>query len=175
MNEENAERQFLRRLGLFLKFGADGMRRLYAADGYTNLGMWRESLHELESIDTEDQDRPEFLMLRVDALKGLKRWELVQRDCRRLAELQPGRPEHVIKLAEATRAANGEEAAASILQEARSRFPKNGVIAYNLACYLAVLGQVGEIGDLLKTAFALDERLQEYARNDSDLAGVISG
>jgi len=151
------------------------MRRLYAADGYTKLGMWRESLHELESVDKQDQDRPEFLMLRVDALQGLKRWDLVQRDCARLAELQPSRSQHVIKLAEATRAANGEEAAVSILREARSRFPKNGIIAYNLACYLAVLGHVGEIHDLLKTAFALDGMLQEYARDDSDLNSVISG
>jgi Flp pilus assembly protein TadD len=64
------------------------------------------------------------------------------------------------------------DAAEQILTEAVLRFPQNGLIHYNLACYRSVMGRADEAKKLLAEAFTLDASLRLIAQDDADLAGV---
>jgi hypothetical protein len=47
--------------------------------------------------------------------------------------------------------------------------PGVALIAYNLACYACVLGEMAETGELLKRAFVMDPTLKQTALTDTDL------
>ena len=89
-----------------------------------------------------------------------------------LGKLEPEEAEHPINLAFAVRRFKDTQAAAKILEEAKNRFPQEATIPYNLACYRAVVGNVGEAKQLLAEAFTLDASLRITSLDDPDLAGV---
>jgi tetratricopeptide (TPR) repeat protein len=61
------------------------------------------------------------------------------------------------------------EAAQRVLREARAIHPNVGMIAYNLACYACMLGDLEEARILLQIAFSLDPLLRKTALDDPDL------
>ena len=75
----------------------------------------------------------------------------------------------VIALAYATRRANSIEAAREILINAESKFPKEAVIKYNLACYFCQLGNLETAKNYLERAFEIDSSWRLRALEDEDL------
>lgn len=61
------------------------------------------------------------------------------------------------------------EAAQAVLRSAEEIHPDNTLIAYNRACYAAVLGREKEARELLAKAFAADATLKAVALDDLDL------
>ena len=57
-------------------------------------------------------------------------------------------------------------------QEIAAIHPDVALIAYNLACYASVRGEIAEAMELLKRAFALDGKFREMAVEDPDLDPV---
>jgi len=97
--------------------------------------MWR-NLNELDKIDPFNRAAPEVLATRLAIYHGLAKWELMQEIAKRLAEVQPDdKTQWMISLAYATRRADSIQPAKEILLHAEPKFPKEGIIKYNLACY----------------------------------------
>jgi predicted Zn-dependent protease len=147
-------------------------RYLDAAIGFLGLGMPMDAWKELEEIDAKDRGRIEVLKVRVEVCRCLEKWELMAEIAQLLVEMEPAEAEHPIDLAFAVRRSKNPEAAAEILEEAKGRFPLEGTIPYNLACYRAVTGKIAEARALLAEAFSLDASLRITSLDDPDLLGV---
>ena len=140
-----------------------------AAVGYVELGMFQEANDQLENIDPFNRAAPEVLAVRIAVYHGLKKWELMQEVAKRLAEFQPNDIQWTISLAYATRRADSLQAAKEILSNAQSKFPKDAIIKYNLACYCCQLGESENAKNYLKTAFEIDSTWRLKALDDEDL------
>ncbi len=114
-----------------------------AAVGYVELGMFQEANDQLENIDPFNRAAPEVL-----AVNDIQ-W--------------------TISLAYATRRADSLQAAKEILSNAESKFPKDAIIKYNLACYCCQLGESENAKNYLKTAFEIDSTWRLKALDDEDL------
>ena len=140
-----------------------------AAVGYVELGMFQEANDQLENIDPFNRAAPEVLAVRIAVYHGLKKWELMQEIAKRLAEFQPDDIQWTISLAYATRRADSIQAAKEILLNAESKFPKEPIIKYNLACYCCQLGESEKAKNYLKKAFEIDSTWILRALEDEDL------
>ena len=147
-------------------------RHLDAAIGFLGLGMPKDAWNELEAIEANDRGRIEVLKVRLEVCRSLGKWELMAEIAQRLVEMEPDEAGRPIDLAFAVRRSKDPETAAAILEEAKSHFPQEGTIPYNLACYRAVTGKVAEAKTLLAEAFSLDASLRITALDDPDLQGV---
>jgi len=63
-----------------------------------------------------------------------------------------------ISLAYATRRADSIQAAKEILLNGESKFPKEAIIKYNLACYCCQLGEIEKAKNYSKNAFEIASR-----------------
>jgi tetratricopeptide (TPR) repeat protein len=131
--------------------------------------MFLEANSELDRIDPFNRAAPEVLALRIAIYHGLQKWELMQELAKRLADFQPDTIQWTVSLAYATRRANSIEAAKEILLRAEPRFPREGIIKYNLACYYCQLGEIEHAKNHLKKAFEIDSDWRVAALEDADL------
>jgi hypothetical protein len=131
-----------------------------------------DAWNELEEIDPDKRALPEVLNVRIEVCRALKKWEMMAEICRHLGKVEPDEVGHPLNLAYAIRRFHGEQPAASVLEQARPKFPTEGLIPYNLACYRAASGMVAEAKSLLAEAFTLDASLRMTALDDQDLVGV---
>ena len=145
-----------------------------AAIGYTELGMFVDANDELENVDPFNRATPEVLRVRAAIYHGLKNWELLQVVARKLAELEPANIQWTVSLAYATRRAVAIESAQDILLAAKSNFPQEAIIPFNLACYCCQLGDHDAAEDYLKQAFAIDPDCRRAALDDKDLEPLWS-
>lgn len=88
---------------------------------------------------------------------------------KRLTEFQSENPQWPVSLAYATRRAISIEAAREILLNAESKFPKEAVIKYNLACYFCQTANLNTAKNYLKQAFKIDSNWRMAALEDEDL------
>jgi len=139
------------------------------ASGYAELGMFHEANEQLETIDPFLRAAPEVLALRIEIYRGLEKWELMAEIAKRLTEFEPDNPEWPVQLAYATRRATSIEAAKEILLNAESKFPKEAIISYNLACYECQLRELKKAKNYLKKAFEIDLNWRKAALEDEDL------
>src|SRR5215831_251176 len=86
-----------------------------------------------------------------------------------LAEFQPNDIQWTVSLAYATRRTDSIQGAKQILSNAESRFPKEAIIKYNLACYCCQLGEIENAKRYLKPAFEIDLTWRTAALEDEDL------
>jgi tetratricopeptide (TPR) repeat protein len=140
-----------------------------AAVGYVELGMFQEANEQLENIDPFNRAAPEVLAVRIAVYHGLKKWELMREVAKRLVEFQPNDIQWTISLAYATRRADSIQAAKEILLNAESKFPKEAIIKYNLACYCCQLGEIEAAKKYLKKSFEIDSTGRLQALDDEDL------
>jgi tetratricopeptide (TPR) repeat protein len=140
-----------------------------AAVGYVELGMFTEADSELDKIDPFCRAVPEVLAVRLAIYRGLEKWELMQEVSERLRQWEPHNVQWTISLAYATRRAYSTATAMEILLNAVTKFPKEGAIPYNLACYYCQLGQIEKAKCYLRKAFALDLNWRKAALEDEDL------
>jgi tetratricopeptide (TPR) repeat protein len=105
----------------------------------------------------------------VAIYRGLGKWELMQEIAKRLKEFEPDNIHWTISLAYATRRAFSIDVAMEILLNAEAKFPKEGAIPYNLACYYCQLGDIQNAKNYLKKAFEIDLNLRMTALEDEDL------
>jgi tetratricopeptide (TPR) repeat protein len=132
---------------------------LLAAIGWLELGNWREAKEELENITPDLRARPDVLEVRYEICAKAEQWDLAAETAHALCRILPLAPQYWIWRAYATRrmTGGGIAAAREILIKARSLFPTDSVIAYNLACYACQLGDKEEAWKWLKTAFGLGD------------------
>ena len=140
-----------------------------AAVGYVELGMFQDANDQLEKIDPFNRAAPEVLAVRLGVYPGLKKWELMREIAKRLAEFQPNDIQWITSYAYATRRAESIPAAKEILLNAEPKFPQEGIIKYNLACYFCQIGDLQNAKIYLKKAFEIDLNWLMAALDDEDL------
>jgi tetratricopeptide (TPR) repeat protein len=149
---------------------------LSAALGWLGLGNWVEASEELEHISRPLRAHPEVLDVRWQICSVAGNWEQAAEIACTLVQLQPEEPQHWISQAYATRrmTKGGIAQAREILTKARLLFPKEFLIAYNLACYECQLGNSKGALKWLKTAFDLGDakQIKLMALTDLDLKPI---
>ncbi len=91
---------------------------------------------------------------------------------RHLTEGEPDQPEHWTNSDWAERRHLGIPVAEKTLLHALKQFPNEGILYYNLACYLAVDCRTAETKSLLRKAIELDQEFKQLALGDDDLKGI---
>jgi Flp pilus assembly protein TadD len=151
---------------------------LRAAQGWLELGDWREANEELERIAPALRGHPDVLEVRFHIWAAAKKWDTAAEIARELVQINPKEVQFWISHAYASRRmpGGGIPQAAEILGKARRLFPKEPLIAYNLACYDCQLGNNTEAEKWLRTAFNLGdaEQLKMMALRDPDLKPLWS-
>jgi predicted Zn-dependent protease len=156
-----------------VKFDWNDQRHLAAAEGWLGLGNYLEANEELEQIAPELRAHPVVLVVRYEIYAASKKWGEASEIARALVDALPGRPEFWISLAYSTRRkpGGGIPQAKEVLTEARAKFPKEYLIAFNLACYECQLGDRKQAMILLEEAVDLagNRDIRKMALDDTDL------
>lgn len=146
---------------------------LNAAIGWLGLGDCEEAQRELDRISPESGTHPDVMRVRAEIYGRHAQWDKVAEAAQRLREISPEEAQLWITLAYATRRmpGGGIEDAKKILLDAYRRFPKEPIIAYNLACYECQLGDVATARAWLSQAMHLGDvkSMRSMALADSDL------
>jgi predicted Zn-dependent protease len=143
-----------------------------AACGYAELGMARESVAELNAIDSALQNRPEVLQLRLHHLMRQNRWaqalRVSQKLCRAAPECSAGFLHAGFCLHELGKTAEAKQ----LLLKGPAALLKEPIYYYNMGCYEALLGNVKDAQVNLHTSFRMDATFRELAKKDPDLESV---
>jgi len=146
---------------------------LSAAIGWIGLGNLAEAEAELGQIGPALQQHPDVLEVRWSLLAQQQKWDEAVQVARWLLHAAPERPTGWIHQAYALRRAThgGLDQAWAVLLPAFDKFPKESIIAYNLACYACQMGRLDDARTWLKRAFALahKDEIRRQALADLDL------
>jgi Flp pilus assembly protein TadD len=146
---------------------------LSAASGWLGLGNVVEAGAELEKIAPQFGSHPEVLAVRCDIHFKAGSWDAAAEIAGTLTRLEPQEPGAWISLAYATRrkTGGGIAQARAILIQVQRTFPKETIIAYNLACYDCQLGDLDAAKAWLDKACILGDALsiKKMAGQDPDL------
>jgi Flp pilus assembly protein TadD len=146
---------------------------LSAAMGWLELGDVAEAGAEFEKIAPQFRSHPHVLAIRYDICAKAGKWDAAAEIARTLTQLEPHQPDAWISLAYAVRRkpGGGIPQARAILVQARRTFPKEQIIAYNLACYECQLGDLNAAKLWLEKACTLGDanKIKLMALEDPDL------
>jgi len=148
----------------------DSQKRLIvAAQGYHELGLWREAWGELDALSGDAQRRPDVLEMRILILINENNWLDALGLSRQLAEVAPQEEGGWVHSAYCLHELGRTDEAVKALLSAPPSLREKAIFHYNLACYSCVLGQIDTAREALHRSFALDKKYREYARADHDL------
>jgi lipopolysaccharide biosynthesis regulator YciM len=147
-------------------------RRLLAASGFCELGLFQEAVEELEGLPVELRETRSVLVIWLALYQGWQKWAEASAVAMRLAEAEPEESSWQVALAYATRRSRGLASARDILMQASEKFPDCAIIQFNLACYDAQLGHLGEARKRLRQAIQMDQEFAGLARTDPDLEPI---
>jgi|TARA_B110000037_G_scaffold223034_1_gene301441 tetratricopeptide (TPR) repeat protein len=144
-------------------------KTLTYANGYRELGMFKAALEELSQLPENLSDRLEGLQMRLAILIDAKDWASATCTAKTLVLREPTEPTHLVNLAFVTRRSQSLGEAKTILADAAQRFPKIGIIHYNLGCYACQEQDLESAKIILAKAFSLDPSFLNTAKTDEDL------
>lgn len=147
----------------------DWRRKAEAARGYLALGLQEEAAGELTGILPHAAIDPEPMLLRLQVLRNLSRWEEMRALADELIVLQPRVSRWTIEKFWAVRYADGPAAACVWLDQAEEKFPLNGEVQMARACCLAQLGRLEEAFRRVDRALRLDDTLYSWLEEEADL------
>ena len=142
---------------------------LQPALGYLQLGMFVEANDELEELPPELRADDAVLGLRLEIYQGLGKWESARVLAESLAKRSPENPGWWLSWSYALRREKSVAEAQTVLRKASEIHPDVALIAYNLACYACVMGDLAEARTLLKIAFGMEASCKRMALDDPDL------
>jgi hypothetical protein len=141
--------------------------------GWLGLGNTVEARAELGHISLEKQAHPDVLEVLWLVCADQKNWEEALQAAGALVEAAPERVSGWLHRAYALRRVpqGGLQAAWDCLLPCFAKFPKEAIIAFNLACYACQLKQPGSARTWLQRAIALGNpgQIKEMALGDADL------
>jgi len=147
----------------------DFQRRILAAQGYHELGLYREAWRELDGLSSTAQQRADVLEMRVLILINEQKWREALTVSRRLSEVEPEEEGGWVHSAYCLHEMGRTGEAIQALLSAPASLREKAIFHYNYACYSCVLGQIDEARQALFRSFALDKRYRDFARSDHDL------
>ena len=147
-------------------------RRLLAATGFSELGLFQEAVEELEGLPAEVRETRSVLAVWLELYQGWQKWAEAAAVATRLVEAEPAESNWRIALAYATRRSCGLASARNILIDASRDFPDCAMIQFNLACYDTQLGHLNEARQRLRQAIQIDKDFADLARTDPDLEPI---
>ena len=145
-------------------------RALRAVEGYAELGLYDFAWAELAPFLRRPQRGIDVQEINLNLLMREKRWMEAIEAGHTLCRNCPDLPHPFIHTAFCLHETRRTLEALKTLRSGPQSLQQDAIFHYNCACYLAVLGHDDEARESLRTAFALDESLQENARVDPDLA-----
>lgn len=150
------------------------LHHLRAAIGWLELGNATEAEEEIARLSPESLDNPNVLAVRWQICAATQSWEAARDVADRQVSVSPERVDGWIHRAYAIRRAKGGglQKAWDALFPAADLFPKEPLIAYNLACYAARFGRLDEAWTWLRTAIQAGgskASIQSLALADDDL------
>jgi Flp pilus assembly protein TadD len=148
---------------------------LNAAQGWLMLGNPREAWNEFAQIQSEFASHPEVLALQWTLLAAERRWAEAVAVSERHMRVLPADATAWVHRSFALHELKQTREALERLLPAVDRFPQEGIIPYNLACYSCQLGDMPAARAWLERAFTTDENAEarrerlQTALEDSDL------
>src|SRR5438552_612235 len=132
------------------------IHHLSASIGWLELGNHVEAGEELARISAASLEHPDVLEARWSVCAAGKSWDAALGAAELLLAKCPQRVTGWIHRAYALRRVKhgGLQQAWEALLPALEKFPKESIIPYNLACYLAQMGRLDEAWDWLHRAMA---------------------
>ena len=146
--------------------------QLRAACGYAELGMTRQSVAELDAIETNFQERPEVLQLRLHHLMRGKKWRRALIVSRKLCRVAPECGAGFLHAGFCLHELGKTAEAKRLLLKGPVTLLKEPIYYYNMGCYDALLGNVHAAQMHLQTSFKMDASFRELAKKDPDLKAV---
>ena len=143
-----------------------------AACGYAELGMFRESLAELDAIAPRLQNRPEVLQLRLHHLMREKRWARALRVSQSLCKVAPDCGTGFLHAGFCLHQLGKTAEAKKLLITGPVALLKEPIYYYNMGCYEALLGDVSGAKENLLISFKMDSSFRELAKKDPDLRAL---
>ena len=144
-------------------------RTLEAVDGYLELDMPEEAMRELNSTDIDDQFETATLKSRIRVLLHLKRWKDAEALSEKGLSLHSEENEFMVQRAFALQQMKRGDEAAGVLHSAPTWIRRTGILQYNLACYEAKLGDIGQARECIAAALELNSGFKNNVRTDPDL------
>jgi predicted Zn-dependent protease len=148
------------------------LRKLAAAQGYCELGMFADAAGELENIDSDLAHLPLVMNIRLQIYAGMQRWNSMEVLAKGLVESDPDEIQWIISWAYATRRTESISAAKEILLAAVRAFPAEAIVHYNLGCYDAQLGDTVAAMEHLARCFSINAQYRKLALEDEDLKSI---
>jgi Flp pilus assembly protein TadD len=145
---------------------------LRAACGYAELGMTRQSVAELNAIETTFQERPEVLQLRLHHLMREKKWARALTVSRKLCRAAPQCGAGFLHAGFCLHELGRTAEAKRLLLNGPVALLKEPIYYYNMGCYDALLGNVHAAKMHLQTSFKMDASFRELAKKDPDLKAI---
>lgn len=146
---------------------------LSAALGWLELGNAREALAELEQVSPQHRSHPAVLEMRFSVLAELKRWDDALGTADELVRILPNQAGGWLHRAYALRRASsgGLPQAWDALLPGADKFPRQFLIAFNLACYACQMQRLDDARLWLKRAAenSTEAEMLEMALADPDL------
>ena len=149
-------------------------RNIIAAQGYLELGMFRDVWRELCSLPADLLSRADVLEILVLSLMGEQRWDEALKVAERLRHQLPKEPGGHIHTAYCLHELGRTEDALNVLLSGPDTLRSKSVFFYNVGCYQARLGLFDEAMQMLQKSFEMDASLRKSARHDPDLAALKS-
>ncbi len=155
-----------------LQLEAHHRSRLQAAIGWLELGNPIEAHNELEHLPAKLRAHPEVLNVRCEIYMRAKSWSGALTIAESLAATIPGKVQHWVRRSFVLHEMKRTQEAYDLLLPASEKFPKDWLVKYNLACYLAQLGRNDEAKPMIQQAFTLGDakQIKAMALDDPDLA-----
>lgn len=142
-----------------------------AAQGWIELGFYGEAAVELRKLSAPAHGHPDVLDLRWQLAAHQQRWDAALEIAQLLIQRAPDRPSGWIHQSYALHELRRTHEAWDALLPTSKRFPNDGTIAYNLACYACQLGDLGVAREWVHRAIKLrgKNEIKAMAANDADL------
>lgn len=147
-------------------------RILNAAGGYVELGLPDMAWDELNTLSDTDRNRADVKEFMLGLLIRESRWEEAATTGHLLCREPEIPPTVYIHTAFALHELGRTPEARALLLAGPVTLREDPLFHYNMACYLAVSGDLQDAEVCLRTAFQMDPKLRVHACTDPDLRGL---
>ena len=147
-------------------------RVLTAATGYVELGLSDLAWEELTCLEEHDRSLPEVQEFILSLLIRENRWEEAVAAGSGLCNEPAMPPSIFIHTAFALHELGRTAEARAVLVGGPPSLRSDPLFHYNMACYLAVSGDLQDAEVCLRTAFQMDPKLRAHAATDPDLRSL---